>query len=152
MTVSVIRLIYSQWSVNEIWSICRIILMGELKYWKKNLSQCYFIHHKSNVYWRGIEPECLWWETSDWLPEPWHSQLTVVLLIVKVLIFFTMVQQLLWARASSLLRIHDHTQLDTPDSLGFLWSSDQPDTETFTWQHAPYTTDRRLCFQQDSNP
>ena len=32
MTVSVIRVIHSQWSVNKIWSICRIMLMGELKY------------------------------------------------------------------------------------------------------------------------
>jgi hypothetical protein len=29
-----------------------------------------------------------------------------------------------WAKASSLSRIHDHTQ--TPQSVGFLWTNDQP--------------------------
>jgi hypothetical protein len=35
---------------------------------------------------------------------------------------------------SSLSRIHDDTQ-DTPHWVGLLWTSDQPDTETSTWQH-----------------
>ena len=33
-----------------------------------------------------------------------------------------------WAKASSLSRIHDHTQLNTSHSVGLLWTSDQPDT------------------------
>jgi len=43
---------------------------------------------------------------------------------VDVGIFFTMVRQPQWAKASSLSRIHDHTQLpDTPHSIGLLWTS-----------------------------
>ena len=30
---------------------------------------------------------------------------------------------------------------DTPHSVGLLWTSDQPDTETSTWQHTTLTTD-----------
>jgi len=32
--------------------------------------------------------------------------------------------------------------LDTPHWVGFLWTSDQPDAETCTWQHTALTTDR----------
>jgi hypothetical protein len=34
-------------------------------------------------------------------------------------------------RPSHFSRLHDHT-LDTPHSVGFLWTSDQPDAETST--------------------
>ena len=33
----------------------------------------------------------------------------------------------------------------TPHSVGPLWSSDQPDAETSTWQHMTLTRDRHLC-------
>jgi len=35
-----------------------------------------------------------------------------------------------WVRISPLWRLHDHTPLDTPQSVGVLWTSDQPDAET----------------------
>jgi len=41
---------------------------------------------------------------------------------------------------------------DTPHSAGFLWTSDQPDAETSTWQNTTLTTDRHTCPQLDSNP
>jgi hypothetical protein len=44
-----------------------------------------------------------------------------------------------WARASSLSSLHDHTHLDTPQSVGLLWTSDQPDAETSAWQHTTLT-------------
>jgi len=31
---------------------------------------------------------------------------------------------------------------DTPQSVGHLWASDQPDTETSKWQHTTITRDR----------
>jgi hypothetical protein len=34
--------------------------------------------------------------------------------------------------------------LDTPFSVGLLWTNDQPDIETATWQHKTFTTDRHL--------
>ena len=44
-----------------------------------------------------------------------------------------MAQQPQWAKSSSL------PQSDTPHSVDILWTSDQPDAETSTWQH---TTDK----------
>ena len=32
---------------------------------------------------------------------------------------------------------------DTPQSVGLLWTSDQPVAETSTWQHTTLTTERR---------
>ena len=39
--------------------------------------------------------------------------------------------------------LHDHT-LDTPHSVGLLWTSDQPGAGTSTWQHTTLTTDRHV--------
>jgi hypothetical protein len=36
-----------------------------------------------------------------------------------------------WATASSLPRLHDYTQTQK-NSVGLLWTSDQPDAETYT--------------------
>jgi len=30
---------------------------------------------------------------------------------------------------------------DTPHSVGHLWTSDQPNTQTYTWQHTTLTRD-----------
>jgi hypothetical protein len=32
---------------------------------RKYLSQCHFVHHKSNMDWCGIEPGPPWWEAGD---------------------------------------------------------------------------------------
>jgi hypothetical protein len=37
-------------------------------------------------------------------------------------------------------------------SVGLLWTSDQPDAETSTWQHTTFTRDRHPCFRRDSKP
>jgi len=57
-----------------------------------------------------------------------------------------------WAKASSLSRIHDHTRIDTLQSVGLLWTSDKPDAETSNWKHTTFTTDRHPCLGCDSNP
>jgi len=44
-------------------------------------------------------------------------------------------------KASSLLSIDDHTQTHA-HSVGLLWTGDQPDTGTYTWQHTTLTTYR----------
>jgi hypothetical protein len=41
---------------------------------------------------------------------------------------------------------------DTPHSVELLWTSDQPDAGTSTWQNATLTTDRYPCSWRDSNP
>jgi hypothetical protein len=37
------------------------------------------------------------------------------------------------------------TQNDAPQSVGFLWTSDQSVAETSTWQHSTITTDKHPC-------
>ena len=39
--------------------------------------------------------------------------------------------------------LRSHT--DTPQSVGLLWTSDQPVAETSTWQHTTLTTDKHPC-------
>jgi len=41
---------------------------------------------------------------------------------------------------------------ETPQSVGLPWTSDQPVTETCTWQQTTDITDRYPCPQRDSNP
>ena len=46
-------------------------------------------------------------------------------------------------------RFHDHTHTH---SVGLLWTSYQPDSETSTWQHTTLTRDRHSCHRRDSKP
>jgi hypothetical protein len=64
--------------------------------------------------------------------------------------FFSMVQQALLGQGLIIKASQSHS--DTPYLVGLLWTSDQPDTETSTWQHRTLTRDRRLCPQRDLNP
>jgi hypothetical protein len=41
---------------------------------------------------------------------------------------------------------------DTPQSVGFLWTVDQPVAENTTWQHTTFTIDWSPCPRRDSNP
>jgi len=38
----------------------------------------------------------------------------------------------------------DHTQLDTPQAVGLLWTSDQPDAEPSTCQHITLIKERHI--------
>ena len=40
---------------------------------------------------------------------------------------------------------------DTVHSLRLLWTSDQPDAQTSSWQHTTLTRDKCPCIQRDSN-
>ena len=40
---------------------------------------------------------------------------------------------------------------DTPQSVRLLWTSDQPDAETSTWQHATLAREKYPCPRWDSN-
>ena len=42
--------------------------------------------------------------------------------------------------------------LDTPHSVGLLWTRGRPVAETSTWQHTTFTRDRHPCCRRDSNP
>ena len=41
---------------------------------------------------------------------------------------------------------------DTPHSVGFLWTSDQPVADTSTWQHTTLTRERYPCSRRNSYP
>jgi len=41
---------------------------------------------------------------------------------------------------------------DTLHSFGLLWTRDQPEAQTSTWQHTTLTRDRQQCRRRDSNP
>jgi hypothetical protein len=40
---------------------------------------------------------------------------------------------------------------DTTHSVGILWTSDQPDAETSTWQHTTFPRERYPCLRRDSD-
>jgi hypothetical protein len=44
------------------------------------------------------------------------------------------------------------SHLDTPHSIGLLWTKDRPVAVTSTWQQTTPTTDRHPCTRWDSNP
>jgi len=48
-----------------------------------------------------------------------------------------------WTRATSVSRLHDHS--DTPHLVELLWTNNQSDAETSTWQHTTLTGDRCPC-------
>jgi hypothetical protein len=39
-----------------------------------NPPQCYFVHRRSHMTWRGIKLGLLWWKLGNWLPVLWHGQ------------------------------------------------------------------------------
>jgi len=49
------------------------------------------------------------------------------------------------AQAASLLKFRDLQSLDTPPSVGLLWTRDRPVAETSTWQHPTSIRDRHAC-------
>jgi hypothetical protein len=54
--------------------------------------------------------------------------------------------------APSLSRLHGYTHSDTPHSVALLWTNEQPDPQTSTWQPTTLIRDRCPCPQRDSNP
>jgi len=47
---------------------------------------------------------------------------------------------------------HSHTLTHAPQSVGLLWTNDQPVAETSTWQNTALTTDTHPCPWRDTNP
>jgi hypothetical protein len=95
-----------------------------------NVARLYFVRHvEKKNYTRIFPTHCRNWKqvffngsTAPWGPKPPHFS-----------------------------RLHDHF-LDTPHSVGLLWTSDQPVAETSTWQHTTLTRDRHPCHRRDWNP
>jgi hypothetical protein len=57
---------------------------------------------------------------------------------------FSMAQQPLVGHGLLIIKA-SRSHSDTPHSLGLLWTSDQTDAETSTWQHTTLTGDRHPC-------
>ena len=56
-------------------------------------------------------------------------------------------------KGESLLIIEaSRSHSDTPQLVRLLWTSDQPNAETSTWQQTPFRRDGLLSTQRDSNP
>ena len=53
ITPSMLKIV---WHQKWVWSICGMILMGLLKYSKKNMSKCHSVHHTSQMYWLSTGP------------------------------------------------------------------------------------------------
>ena len=73
---------------------------------------------------------------------------------LRISVFFLiiiMVQQLLVGQGPLIIEA-SWSRPDTPPSIWLLWTSDQPDAETSTWQHTILKRDRCPCPWQDSNP
>jgi hypothetical protein len=72
-------------------------------------------------------------------------------MLSQFLLFFPMAQQPLIGHGVLIIEaslLHS----DTSHSVRILWTSDQPDAETSTWQHTPLTRDRQPCSWRDSIP
>jgi hypothetical protein len=42
-----------------------MMMMGKLKFSKKNPPHWHFVHHKFHTDWPGIKPRLPWWDTSN---------------------------------------------------------------------------------------
>jgi len=49
-----------------------------------------------------------------------------------------------------LINEESRSHSDTSQSVGLLWTSDQPDAQKSTWQNTTITTERHPCSQRDS--
>jgi hypothetical protein len=90
-------------------------------------------------------------KTDTWLASP-SSHPAAPSFILQTDFFFLMARQPLGGLRLLIFRGFTITYLDTPDSVGLLWTRDQPVAETSTWQHTTLTRDRHPCPRQDSNP
>ena len=78
-----------------------------------------------------------------------HYFLHVSRVRVKLLTFRLLMSYIyIWSTHSWYFQI---THNDAAQSVGLLWTSDQLDAETFTWQHTTLTTDKYPCPRWDSN-
>jgi hypothetical protein len=83
--------------------------------------------------------------TEKWLG-PHLASITL-----NVLIVFPVVQQPLVGQGLLIIEAAQ-SHSDTPHSPWLLWTGDQPDTETSTWQVTTLARDRHPCPQRDLNP
>jgi len=51
--------------VNESGALLECYWQGTLKFLQKNLSQCHFVYHKSNIHWPGTEAGLSWLEACN---------------------------------------------------------------------------------------
>ena len=132
-----------------------------------------FFFRKPCRLWDNVEKYCRAWQATDdnvaqahctlyWITKATNAYSQYVILIafplqqwlqerssmwrlnVHCLSCFTVAQQSLVGQGLLIIEaslLHS----DTPHSVGLLWTSDQPDAETCTWQHTTLTRDRHPC-------
>jgi hypothetical protein len=66
-------------------------------------------------------------------------------------VFPPVVQQPLVGQGLLIIKV-SRSHSDISQSVGLLWTSDQPDAENSTSQQTTFTTDRHPCRRRDSNP
>jgi len=66
-------------------------------------------------------------------------------------ILFSMTQQPLVDQSLIIIEV-SRSPSDAPHSAGLLWTGDQPDAQTSTWEHTTFTTQRLSCPRRDSKP
>jgi hypothetical protein len=76
-----------------------------------------------------------------------HTTMTFTMCAIKDILFFSspMARQPWGGLGLVIFRRFTITLIDTPHSVGLLWTSDQPVAETSTWQHTTLTRDRHPC-------
>jgi hypothetical protein len=79
-----------------------------------------------------------------------RTQINIIKGVFFIIVFSgSAVQRGLWPPRSRGFVI---THNDAPQSVGLLWTSDQPVAETSTWQHTTHTTYKHPCPRWDSKP
>jgi hypothetical protein len=104
--------------------------------WRKCLCRC----PESNPIYPVVQPVA---QSPYWLTypnSPCNEQ-----------IFFFMAQKPLMDHGLLIIEA-SQSHSYTPHSVGLLWTSDQPDADTSSWQHRTLTSDRQPCPRRDSNP
>ena len=75
-----------------------------------------------------------------------------VYIYIYIYIFIFMAQQPLVGQGLLFVHSWQSHSLDTPHSVGLLWTSDQPDAETWTWRPSTLTRDRPTCLRGGFEP
>ena len=92
-------------------------------------------------------------EENIWAVEGWSNRTGMKLAVYLVLFVVVYLAQQPpsgpWPPHSRGFSI---THNDAPHSVRLLWTNDQLDAETSTWQHTTFTTDKHPCHRWDSNP
>ena len=101
-------------------------------------------------------PDLPWnWISILWSSNHWPNLLYWLnrysAMLVSHNVFISKAQQHLAGQGPLIIEA-SRSHWDTPHSVGHLWTSEQPDAQTSSWQHTTLTRDRRTFSPRDSIP